>query len=644
MMMMTSINDIKKQLSTNLGEYRKLKIMDAVLQNNKTTTQTYDTKWTIAPLGHTSSSKDGYDYASTKLAEITKQKAVQFEALASVLKEIEKDGTVQKSTLQASAGLVGLAETPTSGNDDRTMAVTKNKAEVVADFGLKDLITSKEISKEDKQKLASAYLTQIKALNAIQDDSAKPNFENTTATTDGPVTVLKEYATLKKEYIDVVKKGLEDKIIEATDDEIDAATFSNEKPNQKFDPQYKTYTGGVKDGTPDADKVAKSEKIAKVKEKLDGIRQRFKEAGIDNVDDLLQADKFEPAKEKEQKIANLTDEQKKKITGTSQTDNGDVWRPIATKVKTILEEQTKNNGNKQTAGVTLENFTNKILGDEAITEKLTTVYNANSGKPATNIDNIFNTKEVKQKDAQGKETGRSTTVTEKVAGAEDANRETALAKIKPIVISTNKDFGGGELQGTVTVNDKAINISLGNGEVPIYNEDNTALAISDFRGQPAVLSKKGNRYFVRFFDVQKVGNENKSSVVTTAIAEIDPKLAFVDKEFKIPKESIDYDMIVPDKKRRIVDYYIRGYRADGSTDSNKVLYVARNFSDSIDRLPAIRAAQYWARKSADPEFYPDTPTSKEKPEKSAEPIDVPIPGTETPVATSTNVVKVERKS
>jgi hypothetical protein len=117
-----------------------------------------------------------------------------------------------------------------------------------------------------------------------------------------------------------------------------------------------------------------------------------------------------------------------------------------------------------------------------------------------------------------------------------------------------------------------------------------------------VLLERDGNYFVRYFDRQKAG---AGTVVTTAIAQVDPKQVFSDKEFKKPKTNIDTTMIKLDsEKRAIIDYYVRAYDKDKQTDNNKVLYVARNFSDSIDRFKAIRAAQYFAKMEADPVAFP----------------------------------------
>ena len=77
-----------------------------------------------------------------------------------------------------------------------------------------------------------------------------------------------------------------------------------------------------------------------------------------------------------------------------------------------------------------------------------------------------------------------------------------------------------------------------------------------------------------------------------------------------------------------MDYYVRAFNQqtnkDGTkgfyTDDDKVLYVARNFADTIDRLPAIRAAQYHARKLADPVAFKDKTTTTTAKTDSSQPI------------------------
>jgi hypothetical protein len=626
MMMMTSFGDVQNKLNATLGTYKNLKIMDAVLVNDRNN-QEYN------PQASGLTQENGYSYTSTKLAEITKQKQVQFDALKSVLEEIKKEGTVKTETLQESAGLVKRDVSPTTFggvNDDGADAVTKNKAEVVSDFGLKDLVEAKDITKEQKQKLASAYLTQIETLNKIENNTAKPTFNSATDKNAGtdPKETLKQYASLKKDYIEAVKKGLADKVIESTDGAIDKATFGNEKPNQKFDPAYTTYVGGVKNGTPSAENTAKSEKLAKVKEQLEGIRKQFKNAGIDNVDELLEADKFEPTAQASTKLGALTEEQKKKgFTSSTKTDGNDVWKPIATKVKKTLEEQ-----NKSSAGVTLENFTTKFLEDGEIATTLKNQYLNNGAKPLSSIDTIFST--TTKKDADGKVISDIPT---EIAGAEEANRTTSLAKDnigKPIAISTTRDRSEISI-GSVKIKGIDVPITVEAGEEQVNKDSkDKSLLMSTFRGQPAVVSKKGDKYFVRFYDTQKTGT---GYVLTTGIAEVDPKLVFSDKDKTKPKKEIDTNMILVDsQKRKVIDYYVRGFNKGGFNENDKVLYVARNFADNINRLESVRAAQYFAAMAADPVNFKTK--TKEEPKKADEPIAVAVPGETTPALVNKQVV------
>jgi len=391
-MMMTSVNDIQSKLRDTVGTYKKLKIMDAVLQDGRKKDQNQT-------LSDTPSDKDAYGYTATKLDAITKQKQVQFQALQSVLEEIKKDGVVKTETLKQDANLTEVERT--DGNDDgAAAAVNTSKADVVRDFGLGDLITATDITKTQKKQLAEAYLTEIKALDKIENDSAKPTFTNKAPLSTGPVAVLKEYGKLKQAYIEAVKKGLKDKTIELTDNDLDKATYFNEEPNKKFDPNYKTYAGDIKDGIPQADNVRKTEELAEMKAKLDDIRNRFKAGGINNVDELLQVDKFEPLVYQAgtgstygkgntygdgTPLSKLTPEQKSKIVGSSQTAPTENWKPIAKKVQGILEDQKKSNGGSVTTGITLDNFTTKILGDSTFSANLEKVYTQSSATPLPEI-------------------------------------------------------------------------------------------------------------------------------------------------------------------------------------------------------------------------------------------------------------------
>ena len=99
-MMMTSVNDIQFRLRSTIDTYKKLKVMDAVLEvedgRKRHKNQT---------LSDTPSDKDAYGYTATKLDAITQQKKVQFQALQSVLEEIKKNGVVQIETLKQDANL-----------------------------------------------------------------------------------------------------------------------------------------------------------------------------------------------------------------------------------------------------------------------------------------------------------------------------------------------------------------------------------------------------------------------------------------------------------------------------------------------------------------------------------------------------------
>lgn len=581
MMMMTSINDIQSKLRDTVGTYKKLKVMDAVLQDGRQKDQNQT-------LSDTPSDKDAYGYTATKLDAITQQKKVQFQALQSVLEEIKKNGVVQIETLKQDANLNEVKRT--DGNDDgAAAAVNTSKADVVRDFGLGDLITATDITETQKKQLAEAYLTEIKALDKIENDSAKPTFGNTAPVSTSSKAVLKEYGKLKQAYIEAVKKGLKDKTIELTDNDLDKATYFNEKPNKKFDPAYQTYTGGVKNGVPQATNVRKTEELAEMKAKLDDIRNRFKAGGINNVDELLDANEFKPSEDKDlmsKSLGELTSEQQSKIVGSSQTAPTENWKPIAKKVYDILEDQKKNNGNTPTTGITLDNFTTKILGDSTFSANLEKVYTQSSATPLPEI-------------LKPPPTEKSTTKTEV---ADVADRETALEKIEPIVISTTKDRGE-SAGGEIIVNKNKVTVMFPKDQHPMRADDGSGLLKSTFRGQPAVFSKgEDGRVYMQFYDRPNV-KDGTGYILSTGMVEVDPKLVF-EEDGKTPKPEIEVSMLKADKAgRKVIDYYIRGFTKEGKTNDNRVYYVARNFADSIDRLPAIHRAKSLATVDADPVHY-----------------------------------------
>jgi hypothetical protein len=614
-MMMTSVNDIQSKLRDTIGTYKKLKIMDAVLQDGREQHKNQ----TLSD----SSDQAAYGYTATKLDAITQQKKVQFQALQSVLEEIKKDGVVKIETLKQDANLTKVERT--DGNDDGAAALDKSKAAVVRDFGLGDLITATDITKTQKKQLAEAYLAEIKALDEIKNDSANPTFTNKAPVSAGPEAVLKEYGKLKQAYIEAVKKGLKDKTIELTDNDLDKTEYFNDEPNKKFDPNYKTYTGDIKNGIPQAENVRKTEELAEMKAKLDDIRNRFKVVGIHNVDELLQVDKFEPLVYQAgtgstygkgntygdgTPLSKLTPEQKSQIVGSSQTAPTENWKPIAKKVQGILEDQKKSNGGSVTTGITLDNFTTKILGDSTFSTNLEKVYTQSSAKPLPEILKPppieKSTNKTEAADVADRETALEKIEpilisTNKTEAADVADRETALEKIEPILISTNKDRGespGGE----IIVNKNKVTVMFPKDQHPMRADDGSGLLKSTFRDQPAVFSKGlDGRVYMQFYDRPNVEN-GTGYVLSTGMVEVDPKLAF-EADGKTPKPEIEVSMLKEDTKgRKVIDYYIRGFTKDGTTNG-KVYYVARNFSDNIDRLPAIKRAKSWATVDADPVHY-----------------------------------------
>ena len=189
-----------------------------------------------------------------------------------------------------------------------------------------------------------------------------------------------------------------------------------------------------------------------------------------------------------------------------------------------------------------------------------------------------------------------------VAGAEETNRDNSLNDIKPIMISTQRDQSPIDV-GNETINGITVPITFEPGEEQVNKNSANRMELlkSTFRGQPAVISKKDGKFYMRFYDTQKAGD---GYVLTTGIAEVDPKLVFKNQEFTQPKTDIDISMLKKDEKqRKVIDYYVRSFDKNGITDDDKVLYVARNFSDKINRLPAIHDAQRFMKMQADPIHY-----------------------------------------
>jgi hypothetical protein len=620
MMMMMSIESVRTNLKTSLGNYRKLSVLDAVLESKRDGYQTYDVD--------KSSNADAYSYSKTKLNAIIEQKKQAYNLMSNALEELQKTGSISTAKLQETQKLDGKDRN--GGNDDGTETVTKTNAQLLTDLGVKDLVEATDISVEQKKQLAGAYLTELEKIkNTVKDDSAKPTFEKDTATPEATAAKsLTGYAKLKETYVAAVKKAEADGTIKLTDGAIDKAIYTDATPNKRFDPAYEATAGkGVAVSAENATKLAK---LKEVKDKLDSTREQFKKAGIDDIDALLSDKDFKPSDEVSDKLRKLNQdtEASKKFQsafGGGSNNKDAAWKPLAKTIYETLETQKKNNGGQVTTGITLENFNDKILNNGTIISTATEVYSAKGNGELPTVDSILNKNTSVVMDQTGKPmknddgTKQRKDIQLETAGAAEANRENALKNIKPIAISTQRDQSPIDL-GTVKVNGIPVQVTFEPGEEQVNKNspNSTDFLMSTFRGQPAVISKKDGKFYARFYDTQKAGN---GYVLTTAIAEVDPKLVFKNKEFTQPKKELDYNMILPDKnKRRVVDYYVRAFDKDGITNDDKVLYVARNFADTIDRLPAIQAAQYHARKLADPVAFKDKTTTTTAKTDSSQPI------------------------
>jgi hypothetical protein len=635
MMMMMSIESVRNSLRASRDNYRKLSVLDATLTSGYLGNQTYD--------NDKATNEQAYTYSQTKLGSIIKQKKQAYDLMSTALEELKKTGTINVKTLQQTQTLEGKNNSGVIKNDDSAETVTKTNAELLTELGVKDLVDATDISAEQKKQLAGAYLTELEKIkNTVQDDSAIPTFDKNAATPEETAAKsLTGYAKLKEIYIAAVKKAEADGTIKLTDGAVDKAIYTDATPNKRFDPAYETTAGkGVAVSAENATKLAK---LKEVKDKLDSTREQFKKAGIENIDELLDDKDFKPSQEAAEKLRKLNEdtEASKKFQsafGGGSNNKDATWKPLAKTIYETLETQKKNNGGQVTTGITLENFNDKILNNGTIISTATEVYSAKGNGELPTVDSILNKDTsividengdaIKNVDKNGNETtNERKDIQLEMAGAAEANRENALKNIKPIAISTQRDQSPIDV-GNVKVNGIPVQVTFEPGEEQVNRNsaNSKELLISTFRGQPAVISKKDGKFYARFYDTQKAGN---GYVLTTAIAEVDPKLVFKNKEFTQPKKELDYNMILPDKnKRRVVDYYVRAFNQqtnkDGTkgfyTDDDKVLYVARNFADTIDRLPAIRAAQYHARKLADPVAFKDKTTTTTAKTDSSQPI------------------------
>jgi hypothetical protein len=612
MMMMTSVNPaIINNLKQSIRTYGNLNVLDSVVDSQKTD------GWNT--FENSSTNPDAYSYNTKKLnPAIKRQKEAYRVLMEGALADLAKTGTLNTSQLNRERTIEGTPNT--DGNDDGAQTVKKTDGELLEYLGLGSLVNAPDISPDQKRQLAGAYLAELKK-REIADDSAKPTFENEVATSTATANkALESYATLKEAYIKAVKKAKEDGLIQLTNADrselstLDAAKYSGEiAPTDKFDPSY----GAVKPkgGLVSQETSTIVENLKGVKGKLDVIRQQFKTAGVDDIDKMLDSQTFKPSTEGIEKIQNLngdkgtqgasSEAQKKfsSVFGTEKSNSKDPnWKPLAKAVKLALEEQTKAQGNgKPTTGISLENF-DKILKNDDLMAVAEATYKAKGNTTAPTLDEIFNEKTGDAVDENGNKIGGGFQYKNEILGAEETNRTRSLAKEnigRPIGITTQRDQSPIDV-GTTKVKGIDVQITFEPEETQVNKNsaNSKKLLLSTFRGQPAVISQKGGKFYVRFYDTQKAGNGH---VLTTGIAEVDPKLVFKNKEYTQPKTELDVSMLKKDSQgRKVIDYYVRSFAKGDFTDDNKVYYVARNFADNVDRLPSVTAAQYFAAMDADP--------------------------------------------
>jgi hypothetical protein len=595
-MMMMTLESVKTGLLNSLTQYKNVKIADAILADKPALQNTVDKN---------SNTENAYRYAATKL-KVIEQKKQQYDILEKMMKEMQKNGDVSANTLRTTVEIKEQANT--SGNDDGAPAVTQNYAEVAESVGGVDkLINAKDISADTKKKLAGEFLAKMQEYKKIENDSAIPQNLSTGDITE--TQVLKNYAEQKKVYIEALKEAKKKGIIEFTEGKTAEAALENIKLNKKFDPDFKVASSGTGLGV-DADKNTKAERLLALRNQLDETRTKAQKAGVD-IDSVLDEKTGDAPNSTTTTTTingenvgeyntNIFDQEKfKKAFGSEDATKKSLLPAallIQKELKTLKDKDVKSKG------LTLDAF-DTLLGNSTFTDNIEAIYNV-SGKPKVTKSSILNTESGIGPvliDKDGKVLNAPADVSKEIEGASDANRETALKEIKPIPINTVRDFSGRSVAKIKLADGKPFDVMV-NGNYDVVKNSKKETAIINFRGMPGVLLERDGNYFVRFYDRQKAGT---GSVITTGIAQVDPELVFYDKNRKKPKTNIDTSMIKTDsEKRTVIDYYIRPYDKDKKTDDNKVLYVARNFSDNIDRLKAIRAAQYFSRMEADPVNFP----------------------------------------
>ncbi len=589
--MMMSIDSIKSNLYQSLQNYQKFRVLDASLLNDPMLQQELKTE------------TQSYNYTNTKLVAITHQRKKEYIILDKLLDDIAQDGVLNAELAKS----VTIDEIKKSGDrdDDGAAAITTSNAGILKQFGVGALATDSTLSKQQKQALAAAYLKEMDNINTrIKDLTKEELMPKSTDPKNNVQNITKNYAETKKVYIAAVKKALADNIITPQGDTLEKADakakLEGMNPNDKLDFKAETSTGKTGMGA-NANKNAVVANLKKIKTQLEGYQAEGKNLKLDDLDALLKNDAYEVDSDKLKKATETEafKEQAKKAAEKSTTASN----PLASGAKSLektLAALKKEKGDDN-IGITAEKFDEFINTNADSFEKFYKTQKQGAAPTLPTFDEIFNETTQTETNAEGKEV-LTTQIKNETPGAEEANRSNSLAKEnigKPIAISTQRDNSPIDV-GSVKIKGIPVQITFEPEETQVNKNsaNKDKLLMSTFRGQPAVISQKDGKYFMRFYDTQKAGNGH---VVTMGIAEVDPKLVFKNKEFTQPKTDIDVSMLKKDAKgRKVIDYYVRSYDKDGYTNDDKVLYVARNFADSIDRLPSVRAAQYFAALQADP--------------------------------------------
>ena len=602
MMMMTSVNPTTiNSLRESLKNYGKFRMVDAALLNAPDLTKQQelnDEKPSLAK---------SYSYTNTKLVAITEQKKEQYDILKQVLEDLADNGVIDTS-LETSVTIDDRKKSGTR-DDDGADEINTSRAEIAKKFGVGDLITDKTLSNQAKKDLATAYLTEFNKITTDIKDLSKEELNSAAKSGDAKDSFEKltgAYAQTKKVYINAVKKALAEDIITLQGDELEKASSKAKLEAFKADDKIalikaETTTGNKNLGV-DANKNAVVTNLKTLKTKLETLQQQANSSfKVSDLDSLLQSDDaFEVNQEQLNRITSSNEFKTtaEKTTGKS-NESVNPFLTTAKGLKKTLATLKQEKGDEN-PGITMEKFDNLLAEQGTVFQDFYKKQKTDVSLPT--FDEIFNEKTGDAVDKKGSKIGGRFQYKNEIAGAEETNRTSSLAKEnigRPIGITTQRDQSPIDV-GTTKVKGIDVQITFEPEETQVNKNsaNSKKLLMSTFRGQPAVISQKGGKFYVRFYDTQKAGNGH---VLTTGIAEVDPKLVFKNKEYTQPKTELDVSMLKKDSQgRKVIDYYVRSFDKGGFTDDNKVYYVARNFADNIDRLPSVRAAQYFAAMDADP--------------------------------------------